>query len=58
MMGGPIDTREAPTSVNDLATDRPLSWFENPVIATVPAVYPGEGRRVYPGRRRDQGVLR
>jgi poly(3-hydroxybutyrate) depolymerase len=49
MMGGPIDTREAPTSVNDLATDRPLSWFEHTVITTVPAIYPGEGRKVYPG---------
>jgi poly(3-hydroxybutyrate) depolymerase len=49
MMGGPIDTREAPTSVNDLATERPLSWFESTLITTVPAIYPGEGRKVYPG---------
>jgi poly(3-hydroxybutyrate) depolymerase len=49
MMGGPIDTREAPTSVNDLATHRPLSWFENTVVTSVPAIYPGEGRKVYPG---------
>ena len=49
MMGGPIDTREAPTSVNDLATTRPHSWFENTVIATVPSLYPGAGRKVYPG---------
>jgi poly(3-hydroxybutyrate) depolymerase len=49
MMGGPIDTREAPTSVNDVATDRPLSWFEHSVIASVPLHYPGAGRKVYPG---------
>lgn len=49
MMGGPVDTREAPTSVNDVAMDQPLSWFENNVIATVPLAYPGAGRRVYPG---------
>jgi poly(3-hydroxybutyrate) depolymerase len=49
MMGGPIDTREAPTAVNTLATERPHSWFENNVIATVPMTYPGAGRRVYPG---------
>jgi poly(3-hydroxybutyrate) depolymerase len=49
MMGGPIDTREAPTSVNDMAMQRPLSWFEHGVIATVPLSYPGAGRRVYPG---------
>ncbi|MFA7585167.1 MAG: polyhydroxyalkanoate depolymerase [Novosphingobium sp.] len=49
MMGGPIDTREAPTSVNDVAMQRPLAWFEHSVIATVPLNYPGAGRRVYPG---------
>lgn len=49
MMGGPVDTREAPTSVNDVAVTRPLSWFTNNVIATVPLTYPGAGRRVYPG---------
>ena len=49
MMGGPIDTREAPTTVNTLATERPHSWFQQNVIATVPPTYPGSGRRVYPG---------
>ena len=49
MMGGPIDTREAPTAVNTLATQRPFSWFEQNVIATVPMIYPGSGRKVYPG---------
>ena len=49
MMGGPIDTREAPTAVNTLATERPFAWFEQNVIATVPLNYPGGGRRVYPG---------
>lgn len=49
MMGGPIDTREAPTAVNTLATERPHAWFAQNVIATVPATYPGAGRRVYPG---------
>ena len=49
MMGGPIDTRHAPTAVNTLATERPHAWFEQSVIATVPAGHPGAGRRVYPG---------
>ncbi|MEI9849690.1 MAG: polyhydroxyalkanoate depolymerase [Sphingomonas sp.] len=49
MMGGPIDTREAPTAVNTLATERPRAWFEQNVIATIPMSYPGAGRRVYPG---------
>jgi poly(3-hydroxybutyrate) depolymerase len=49
MMGGPVDTREAPTAVNTLATERPHAWFQQNVIATVPGHYPGAGRRVYPG---------
>jgi len=49
MMGGPIDTREAPTAVNTVATQRPFSWFQQNVIATVPWQYPGAGRKVYPG---------
>lgn len=49
MMGGPVDTREAPTSVNTLATQRPHAWFQKNVIATVPGIYPGAGRKVYPG---------
>ncbi|HEY0028367.1 MAG TPA: polyhydroxyalkanoate depolymerase, partial [Allosphingosinicella sp.] len=49
MMGGPIDTREAPTAVNTLATQRPYAWFQRNVIATVPYHYPGNGRQVYPG---------
>ncbi len=49
MMGGPIDTRKAPTAVNTLATQRPHAWFQQNVIATVPMIYPGSGRKVYPG---------
>jgi len=49
MMGGPIDTRKAPTEVNTVATQRPFAWFERNVIVTVPYQYPGAGRRVYPG---------
>jgi poly(3-hydroxybutyrate) depolymerase len=49
MMGGPIDTREAPTAVNTLATQRPHAWFQRNVIATVPMIYAGAGRKVYPG---------
>ncbi len=49
MMGGPVDTRKAPTVVNTLATERPYGWFEQNVIARVPYGYAGAGRRVYPG---------
>ncbi len=57
MMGGPVDTREAPTGVNDVAATRPLSWFKHNVIATVPLHYPGAGRRVYPGFLQLTGFL-
>ncbi len=49
LMAGPVDTRVAPTRVNDLATSNPITWFERNLIATVPARYPVAGRRVYPG---------
>ncbi len=49
MMGGPIDARRSPTQVNNLATQRSFSWFENNVIYRVPHNFPGAGRRVYPG---------
>ncbi|KQM64956.1 esterase [Sphingomonas sp. Leaf17] len=49
MMGGPVDTREAPTAVNTLATKRPHAWFEQNAIVTVPLMHPGAGRKVYPG---------
>lgn len=49
LMGGPIDTRISPTAVNDLASEKPLEWFRDNVIMTVPFPNPAFGRRVYPG---------
>jgi polyhydroxyalkanoate depolymerase len=49
LMAGPIDTRVNPTKVNELANSRPIDWFENNLIATVPFRYRGAMRRVYPG---------
>jgi poly(3-hydroxybutyrate) depolymerase len=49
LMGGPIDTRKAPTKVNSFAKEHPMSWFESNVITRVPLNYPGFMRRVYPG---------
>ncbi|WP_097930596.1 polyhydroxyalkanoate depolymerase [Monaibacterium marinum] len=49
LMGSPIDTSRNPKQPNDLATGRPLSWFENNVIVTVPFPNQGFMRRVYPG---------
>ena len=49
MMGGPIDTRESPTAVNDHAITKSYVWFKHNVITDVPVNYPGAGRKVYPG---------
>ncbi len=57
MMGGPIDARLAPTAVNNLATTKPFSWFENNVIYKVPASFAGAGRRVYPGFLQHTGFV-
>lgn len=48
-MGSPIDARKSPTVPNKLAEERPYSWFRDQLIHTVPGVYPGALRRVYPG---------
>ena len=57
MMGGPIDARKSPTSVNNLATTKPYEWFENNVIFKVPGNFPGKGRRVYPGFLQHTGFV-
>jgi len=57
LMGGPVDPRESPTSVNNLATQKPLWWFENNVIHPVPGHFPGAGRRVYPGFLQHTGFM-
>ena len=57
MMGGPIDARLCPTSVNNLAVNKSHDWFENNVIYRVPQNYPGAGRRVYPGFLQHTGFI-
>jgi len=49
LMGGPVDTRAAPTVVTKLAQQNPIEWFERHVVTTVPPWHPGGFRRVYPG---------
>ena len=49
LMAGPIDCRINPTQVNQLATGKPIEWFEDNLISRVPLRYPGAMRRVYPG---------
>ncbi|KAA5804085.1 polyhydroxyalkanoate depolymerase [Alkalicaulis satelles] len=48
-MGSPIDARKSPTVPNKLAEERPYAWFRDNLIQTVPVLYPGALRRVYPG---------
>ncbi|WP_310383154.1 polyhydroxyalkanoate depolymerase, partial [Roseateles sp.] len=57
MMGGPIDARKSPTAVNNLAMNKPYSWFENNVIYRVPTNFPGSGRSVYPGFLQHTGFV-
>ena len=49
LMGGPVDTRAAPTVVTKLAQEHSIQWFERHVTTTVPPWHPGGFRRVYPG---------
>jgi poly(3-hydroxybutyrate) depolymerase len=49
LMGGPVDVREAPTMVNELANANSFEWFEANLISQVPWRYKGAGRSVYPG---------
>jgi poly(3-hydroxybutyrate) depolymerase len=49
LMAGPIDTRVNPTKVNELAQSKPMEWFEQNLLASVPPRYPGAFRKVYPG---------
>jgi poly(3-hydroxybutyrate) depolymerase len=49
LIGGPIDTREAPTKVNQFAKAHSLNWFRERVIHPVPFGNPGFMRLVYPG---------
>ena len=49
LIGGPIDTREAPTAVNLFAKSHGMDWFRSKTIHSVPAGNPGWMRQVYPG---------
>jgi poly(3-hydroxybutyrate) depolymerase len=49
LMAGPIDTRQNPTKVNQLAKSHSIEWFEKNLITKVPWRYKGAFRRVYPG---------
>ena len=57
LMGGPIDTRVGVTKVNRFAKAHGRRWFEHMLIQTVPPLYPGFGRRVYPGFMQLSGFM-
>ena len=57
LMGGPIDTRVAPTQVSRFAEAHSLPWLERHVIGVVPMRYAGAFRRVYPGFLQLAGFL-
>lgn len=48
-MGSPIDPRRSPTIPNNFARKHSLAWFNCNMIETVPMMFAGAGRRVYPG---------
>jgi poly(3-hydroxybutyrate) depolymerase len=49
LMGGPIDTRRAPTAVNKVASERGVDWFRRNCVKRVPFPNVGFMREVYPG---------
>ncbi len=57
-MGSPIDARQSPTVPNKLAEEKPLAWFKDKMIHTVPMPHPGFLRRVYPGFVQLAGFMR
>jgi poly(3-hydroxybutyrate) depolymerase len=56
LMAGPIDARVNPTKVNELATSRPIEWFENTLIGYVPLRFAGGCDALYPGFVQLRGV--
>ncbi len=57
LMGGPIDTRAAPTEVTKLGMSKSLSWFERNALSTVPYGHAAAGQLVYPGHKQLTGFL-
>lgn len=49
LMGGPVDARHSPTTVNKYADERDLKWFQSNSLSRVPSNYKGKGRLVNPG---------
>jgi poly(3-hydroxybutyrate) depolymerase len=57
LLGGPVDTSQSPTAVNQLAVSRDDDWFQQNVISMVPDRFPGAMRIVYPGFMQLSGFM-
>ncbi len=57
LMGGPVDTRAAPTDVTKFAEDHSMAWFARHALSAVPLGYRAAGREVYPGFKQLTGFL-
>jgi poly(3-hydroxybutyrate) depolymerase len=57
LMGGPVDTRVNPGTLNKLTGKVPFKFFEKNNIHTIPRGFPGSGRRVYPGFYQISGFI-
>ena len=56
-MTGPIDCRIGLTAINEIATAKPIEWFESNLISRVPARHAGGGCRVNPAVIRRSALL-
>lgn len=56
LMCGPIDPRINETKISSLSRQHDIQWFRDHLIQTVPAGYPGRGRKVFPGYVQAMGL--
>ncbi len=57
LLGGPVDTSQSPTVINELAVSRDDDWFQQNVISMVPGRFAGAMRLVYPGFMQLSGFM-
>ena len=57
LIGGPIDTRAAPTSVTRFAENHSMDYFERKVVTEVPPGFAGAGQIVHAGHKQLAGFV-
>lgn len=57
LMGGPIDTRAAPTEVTRFGQSRSIEWFRDHVVTRVPLGHLGAGQPVHAGHNQLMGFI-